>query len=64
MLAGAPTRLFVVLNALTVGFGAGFYDFFSKADNYILVTVFLAGMLFNLALYKLYKSEFNITTAK
>jgi hypothetical protein len=64
MLAGVPTRLFVVLNALAVWSNASFYSFFSKADNYILVTIFLAAMLFNLALYKLYKNEFNIVTAK
>ena len=63
-IASIPIRLFVILNAVAVWSGTGFYGFFTKADNYVLVTSFLLAILFNMALYKLYKGEFNIVAAK
>ena len=62
-LASVPIRAFVILNALAVWSGAGFYNVL-KANSFVLVTFFIAAVVFNLSLYKLYKSEFNAASAK
>jgi hypothetical protein len=62
-LASIPVRFFVIVNALAVWTGNGFYKVFFSTGNYFLAVYFLVVILFNLSLYKLYKSEFKITTA-